>query len=403
MTLATRLTRFASLALATLLVACGGGGGGSSGGTGTITDAGMLKVALTDAPACGYDRINVTVQKVRVHQSSTAADGDPGWSEIVPGPAPRVDLLSLINGAVLELGQVTLPVGKYRQMSLVLAANDATNPLANAVTPTARAETALASPASLQSGLKLAVDIDIVKDQVSDYVIDVDACNSVRRLGSTGNYDLSPRYTVVRRVSATGQRVTGFVTPAPALDPATTRISVQSNGAIVRSTSPDANGHFVLYPVPSGTYDLVVSAPGRVPAVVTGVPVADATSTDLATSAAPIDPPVSTPHTATGTVSTGTTPVDATISVVKKYTGGPTVVIAGAPVDASTGGLAYTLSSGAAVRAPFTANNAPLVFSADAAAPTGGYTISATSAGVTKSQNVDVTTSDPAPVTFSFP
>ncbi len=398
-----RFAQLAAVASAAVLVACGGGGGGGGGaGPGpTITDAGFLKLALTDAPACGYDHINVTVLKVRVHPSSSAADGDPGWSEVVLSPAQRIDLRSLINGAVVELGQVTLPVGTYRQMSLVLAANDATTPLANAVTPVARAETALASPASLQSGLKLAVAIDIAKDQVADYVLDFDGCNSVRRLGQTGNYDLSPSYTIVRRVSATGQRVTGFV--APQLDPATTRVSVQSNGTVVRSTSPDSTGHFVLYPVPAGTYDVVVSNPGRVAAVVTGVPVADTTSTDLASSAAPIDPPVSLTHTVTGTVSTGATPVDATIRVVKKYAGGPNVVVAGAPADASTGGLAYTLANGPAVRAPFTANNATLQFSVNGSAPAGAYTITATAGGVVKSADVDATNGDPAPVAFTFP
>lgn len=388
----------ASLALAALLVACGGGGGGSGGGV-VITDAGILKLALTDAPACGYDRINVTVQKVRVHPSSTAADADAGWSEVTLSPAQRIDLLSLTNGTVLELGQVTLPVGKYRQMSLVLAANDAANPLANSVTPVARAETALATPASLQAGLKIAVDIDIVKDQLSDYVLDFDACDSVLRLGQSGNYDLSPRYSIIRRVSTTGMRVTGFV--ATTLDPATTRVSLQSNGVTVRSTPPDANGRFVLYPVPAGSYDLVVSALGRVTAVVTGVPVADATATDLNPSTARIDPPVSITHTATGTVSTGTTPVNATVKVIKKYTGGPNVVVAGAPVDASTGALAYTLSNGAPVRATYGAS-IPLGFAPDGAAA-GFYTIAVTSGATTKSADIDVTNGDPAPVSITFP
>lgn len=402
MNLAARLFKFASLGLAALLISCGGGGGGGSsgGGTVTLTDAGTLKVALTAMPACGYSNVNLTIQKVRVNASGTAADTDPGWAEIALSPAQRVDMLSLINGNVLELGQVVLPVGTYRQMSLVLAANDATTPLADSVVPIGRSETALAMPASLQSGLKVAVAIDVSKDQTSDYLLVVDTCNSVLRVGQTGNYDLSPRYSVLRRASTTGMRVTGYV--ATGLDPTTTRISLQSAGVPVSSTAPDANGHFVLYPVPSGTYDFVVSALGRVPAVVTGVPVADTTSTDLNPSTVPIDPPSSVTHTATGTVSTGTTPVDATIRVTKKYAGGPNVVIAGAPADASNGALAYTLSNGAAVRAPYAANGA-LVFSADTTVPTGLYTITATSGGVVKSADVDATNSDPAPVSFTFP
>ena len=122
----------------------------------------MTAFAVTVEGKTGQATRNVTVQKVRVHASSTAADGDAGWSEVVLSPAQRIDLLSLTNGTVLELGQVLLPIGKYRQMSLVLAANDAANPLANSVTPVARAETPLGTPASLQAGLKGPVDIDVV-------------------------------------------------------------------------------------------------------------------------------------------------------------------------------------------------------------------------------------------------
>ena len=52
------------------LAACGGGGGGND-----VTFAGAsngtLRLALTDAPTCGYDAVNVTIQKVRVHKSSS--------------------------------------------------------------------------------------------------------------------------------------------------------------------------------------------------------------------------------------------------------------------------------------------------------------------------------------------
>ena len=95
-----RFLEITTLASAALLSACGGGGGGGGSGGLPVTDAGFLKVALTDAAACGYSQINVTVQKVRVHTSATAADSDPGWWEVVLSPAPKVDLLTLSNGAV---------------------------------------------------------------------------------------------------------------------------------------------------------------------------------------------------------------------------------------------------------------------------------------------------------------
>src|SRR5512144_1936585 len=91
-----------ALAASVALVACGGGGGGGAvpavppPGAGAAPAAfGTLRVSLTDAPACGYDEVNVTVERVRVHQSSVASDSDGGWVEIPVVNGPRkVDLLS---------------------------------------------------------------------------------------------------------------------------------------------------------------------------------------------------------------------------------------------------------------------------------------------------------------------
>jgi len=85
------LRRFlAAFALLTVLIAiasCGGGGGsagggGGIGGTGSPSTLGTVHFSLTDAPACGYDAVNITVEKVRVHMSSSAAEDDAGWSEV---------------------------------------------------------------------------------------------------------------------------------------------------------------------------------------------------------------------------------------------------------------------------------------------------------------------------------
>jgi hypothetical protein len=73
---------------------------------------------MTDAPACGYDHVYVTVNKIRVHQSASADGAAAGWSELSI-PVQRNDLLSLNNGVLQDLG--SLPVGTYQQVRLVLA------------------------------------------------------------------------------------------------------------------------------------------------------------------------------------------------------------------------------------------------------------------------------------------
>lgn len=384
-------SKLAMVFAAGLLAACGGGGGGGGGIGGT----GTMHVSLTDAPSCGYDQVNVTIDRVRVNQSSTAADADDGWSEVVLSPARRVDLLTLQNGVLEDLGQTQLPAGKYTQLRLVLAPNDATNPLANSVVPTGGTETALTTPSGQQSGLKMNVDIDVAADKIADVVLDFDACKSVVKRGNSGEYNLKPVITVVPVISDAGMRVIGYVDPA--LGTATTQVSVQAAGVPVKATAPDATGRFVLYPVPVGTYDLVVTSSGRVNAVMTGVPVVSTAFTTVNSATIPISPPVATVRSVTGTV----TPATATVRALQALTGGPTVEVAWGAVDATTGVFSFSLPIEASVKTAYVANPATLTFTPDATSA-GKYTLEAASAGVVKTQPIDANAVVP-PVTFTFP
>src|SRR5450759_1277375 len=131
--------------LGVLLAGCGGGGGGSGGSA-----TGTLSVSLTDAPACGFDAVNVTVIKVRVHQSSSASDTDAGWTDITLNPARKINLLNLTNGVLDKLGETPLSAGHYTQLRLVL---DTSVALFNSVVPSTPGgvETALVTPSGSQS------------------------------------------------------------------------------------------------------------------------------------------------------------------------------------------------------------------------------------------------------------
>lgn len=375
------------------LASCGGGGGIE--GTGVAAPLGTMRLSLTDAPSCGFDAVHITIDRVRVHQSAGAADADAGWSEVVLSPAKRVDLLTLSNGALEPLGETALPPGKYTQMRLVLAPNNTANPLANSVIPTGGTEKALTTPSAQQSGLKINLDIDIPSGQIAEFVIDFDACKSVVKRGNSGEYNLKPVISVTPIVPSAGMRVTGFVAPAIALG--STVVSVQQNGVPIKATAPDATGRFVLYPVPAGTYDLVVSAVGRVTAVMTGVPVATPTLTTINTASVPIAPALATLRAVSGTV----TPATATVRALQAYTGGPTVEVAGAPVDANTGTFMFALPIGAPVKLAYGPNPSALAFTPDATAAA-KYSIEAASSGSTKTQAIDTNLTVP-PLTLAFP
>jgi hypothetical protein len=377
------------------LAACGGGIGGSGETTPPPNETGTVRVSITDAPACGYDEVNVSITKVRIHQDADALEADDGWSEVVL-PAPmRVDLLTLRNGVLAELGQTTLPTGNYNQMRLVLAPNTSAEPFANSVIPTGGVETALSTPSGAQSGIKINVDVDVAPDQIADVVLDFDACKSVVRRGASGLFNLKPVISATVLLSDAGMRVEGYVDPSIAFS--STSVSLQVAGVPIKSTAPDSTGRFVLYPVPVGTYDLVVTSANRVTAVMTGVPVITTAFTTVNSASLPIAPPAATVRPVSGSV----TPATATVRALQPLTLGPTIEASSAPVDGTSGAFTFTLPIEAPVRTLYVPNPVSLGFVADATAA-GRYTLEANNDGSLLTQSIDV--SAPVPnVSFVFP
>lgn len=381
-----------ALAAALLITACGGGGSNPSTGT--------LRLSLTDAPACGYDSVFVTVEKVRVHQSGSAGDNDAGWSEVTLAAPQRVDLLTLTNGTLLPLGQTELPSGSYTQMRLVLAANTAANPLANAIKPTGGVETALSTPSGQQSGLKMNVNLDVPAGEIADFAIDFDACKSFVKAGNSGNYLLKPVLSVIPILSAAGQRIVGFVDPS--LITAGATVSAQLAGAAVRATPPDVTGRFTLYPVPAGSYDLVITAGGRVSAVITGVPVSNAAATTIGSATARINTPASASHIALGVVTVSGNPANtgAAVRATQAFSGGPTIEVGYSAADASTGAYSMALPAGAPARLAYAAGATTFLFTSDASVA-GRYKLEASAPGLAL-KSADIALTGAVTTNFAF-
>jgi len=367
-------------AAALALAACGGGSG--SGGEGT------LRMSLTDAPACGYDHVFVSVDRLRVHQSASASENDAGWVEI-PVTAQRIDLLSLQNGVMTELGTAPLAPGKYTQMRMLLA-DDAS------VVPTGGSETALKTPSGQQSGLKMNVDIDIAADKLADFVIDFDACKSIVRAGNSGNVLLKP-VLAVTPVFVSG--VQGTVDASIA--GGGTRVALEAaDGTVVKASAPDATTDKFLLPAAPGTYNLVVTSKDHATLVVTGVTVAAETVTTIGS---PIAPPASATGTIVGTVvlTPPVTPIDAALAATQTLIGGATIEVASTSADANLGTYSFTLPVAAPQVAPYTTGT--LTFTADGGAA-GKYKVAATSGGTTKLSAVQsVTAGGNVTLGFAFP
>jgi len=378
--------------LALLVAGCGGGGGGG-GDAAPAPGTGTLGVSLTDAPACGFDAVNVTVVKVRAHQSSSASDTDAGWTDITLSPARKINLLGLTNGVLDNLGETPLAAGHYTQLRLVLDPNTAVG-LANSVVPTGGVETALVTPSAVQSGIKLINQFDVASGQRVDLVLDFDACKSVVKRGN-GTYALKP---VIKVVPFVLNGIDGFVDTA--LLGSGVIVTAQQGGVIIQSTAPNAKtGEFFLGRLAVGNYDVVVTADGHATAVVAAVPVAGTTSVvTLGSNIAPIALPVSATHIVSGTASLNPASSTETTYVAAKQTFGtaPIVTVKYVAADDSTttlGAYTLTLPVGAPLFGQYSAT-LPLTLAAQAAVA-GKYDIEVSATGYqTQSVAKDISAAD---------
>lgn len=352
-------------AAALTLAACGGGGGdaGTPVTTPSTDNSGTLALSLTDSPACGFDHVYVTVQKVRVNASADAGEDSAGWVDLTVGPTQRFDLLTLRNGVLASLGQVPLAAGRYSQLRLVLAENNNTTPLANSVVPTGGSEVALKTPSGQQSGLKLNANIDIAANQLADFVLDFDACKSLVTAGNSGQYLLKPVVTVVPNLLS---GVSGYVDASVAN--AGTTVSLQQGGVVLKATTPEASGRFVLTPVAAGNYDLVIKATARATMVLTGVPVTASAVTAVSTASAPLTPVAAVDGQATGSVMADGVASTAQVWATQQLSGGRVLTIAETMSDSTTGAYTLRLPAAAPWVAAYVAAPASPVFAADASA-----------------------------------
>ncbi|SNS56000.1 protein of unknown function [Noviherbaspirillum humi] len=381
----------ASLAAAGLLSACGGGSNDSAA-------AGTVKVSLTDAPACGFDAVNVTVKKVRIHQNNAASENDSGWTDITLNPARKIDLLKLTNGVLDELGQATLPAGKYTQLRLVLDENSG-NSLANSVVPTGGSEVSLDTPSAIQSGIKLVNEFTVEAGRQADLTLDFDACQSVVTKGN-GHYAMKP---VVKVTPTYVSGIEGYVNKAQLADGVL--VTAQQNGAIVSTTAPDATtGRFFLSRLPAGNYDVVLTASNRAASIIGSVPVATTgTIVPVSTAAAPIDlQTAAAGRSISGTVtlaSASTSDDPAYVYARQTIANGPTVTIRYRGVDVSTGSASYVLENLPTVAPQFGRYSAtlPITFSAQANATpgVGKYTVQAAiGSSLSTTSTVDVSSAN---------
>ena len=374
-----------ALACAFVLAACGGGGDGGQAKSGAT-----LGVMLTDAPACGFDAVYVTVRQVRIHRSEDAEEDVDGWTNVNIDPPRKINLLDLNNGVAAALGEGPIGPGTYQQFRLVLVHND-DDTLANSVVLSG---TSTELPLETKkSGIKLVHGFTVGINERADVLLDFNACKSVVKRGhghghdnkdGKGTYSLKPVIKITPFLVNVNTSIQGVI--APTLLGSNVVISAQRNGTIVQSTAPNQyTGEFTLARLDSGDYDVVVTADGHATALIRGVPAASSSSTaTIGTSAQPFTLPRSTSHTISGAITLNPVSPGTVILVTAKQAivPGSYVLVKSDLADLADANYALTLPAGAPLVGNYGTGSLPIALEPVPAAA-GLYLIEASAPGYT--------------------
>jgi hypothetical protein len=267
------------------LVSCGGGGGGGTAGTGT------LNLGLTDATG-DYQHVFVTIKEILVHQSTEEVnDDDSGWLPAFP-IGETIDLTTLEDGQIMDLGVAELPAGQYNQMRLILAKDRvAPHPSANYVVIEGLVEEVyeigevgdyytiekLKVPSGFQTGVKIVKGFEIIADQATALILDFDAKKSVVKAGDSGQWLLKPTIKVLDTVnnSISGEVNQGtddylfnaFVSAqvfSPPVNPPPAEWDPKDEVEVIGSDTTDTLGDYTIYIAP-GTYNVIATMEGYFP------------------------------------------------------------------------------------------------------------------------------------------
>lgn len=206
MILLTDLLRLAStLALATLLVACGTDSSSSGdGSSGSDSDGPSFSLRLTDAVFEDAARVDITFTEVKLRKKSG------GWVTIPRGQfttQDRIDVAALQGTKTADLLQkVTLEPGEYDELRLIVD----TATFANSIELKAGGVHNLRIPSGGTSGLKIKGDFTVSNTRPTALILDVDLRQSIKMAGP--NYIMNP---VLRLVSADNfGHIRGEIDPA---------------------------------------------------------------------------------------------------------------------------------------------------------------------------------------------
>jgi hypothetical protein len=162
---ATWTSLLATAAAAAAVVGCGVGSSDAGG-------EGEFQLLLTDAPGDLFASAEVTISRAYLVPASS---GQSTVELLGEAEARSIDLLTLREGAELELSQISVPAGSYSQLRLVVT--DARIDLAEGYQFTdGSTSRTLRVPSGEQSGIKVLLEspIPVSEGGVTTVVVDFD-------------------------------------------------------------------------------------------------------------------------------------------------------------------------------------------------------------------------------------
>lgn len=200
------------------------------------SDKGRETIKMTDDPA-NFDAMIVNINRIEAHKSGSGANG---W-ELISDQPTQVNLLSLTNGQASVLGSNQLDAGNYDQIRLVLGSGNKI--VDNGVTY------ALSIPSSLQTGIKINVDMQVKGGSSNTLLLDFNAAESVA-LSGVGIYILHP---VIRPVNTnTDGNIKGSITP----DTLHTYVVATGQTDTASTYADTTSGAFKIMGLHAGTYNV---------------------------------------------------------------------------------------------------------------------------------------------------
>lgn len=231
----------------------------------TVQGDGSIKLYLVDSPST-FDSVIIFVKRVEVHKSGS--DSTSGWF-VINDSLRSFDLLQLVNGASVVLGDSVLTSGNYTQIRLILA--DGNYVIDNGFRHD------LTVPSGMQTGIKLNHAFTIEPNSLYELILDFNVEKSIHITGN-GKYMMKPVIRVMPMIISGS--ISGMVLPLDAQATVFTTIGLDTV-----TTYPDALGFFKLMVLPQGVYNLEIdpSNPAYKDTLIENVSVFSHQNTDIGT------------------------------------------------------------------------------------------------------------------------